>query len=214
MSDSAVKEFLTFLTDNFKGELYRDDAKSIIKKLKDPSWLENNKIDNWEVRDMVKDNLFLYSIFLLTLETNILPYLDNANSYNKEIFAKNPFSNSSSYSKTLKTFIISGDRKTVDSGFLDSGNRNLGIEKIIIEEGVETVEFEAFLNLPNLREIYLPASLKHFGDVKLTNGSQDLTVYYKPVLKANGKRGLGISIQALGSKRQAWYTNPDNLKKW
>lgn len=211
MGQLTIVDFIDFLQDNFKTELYRNDVQTIIDTLVDRKLVSNPILDN---NTELCNGLFLYAFFLLYLDVNILPYLEKSSSYTAKTFS---YMHRSFYQEFVKatiskltTLIIPGDKKVIERDFFNAINSNSPITKIIIEEGVETVEYNAFSNLKNLQEIYLPASLKSFGDIE--NCNDNVTIYYKPVLKSNGKRGVGFQILSLRENHIEWFKS--HLKKY
>lgn len=211
MGQTTIVDFIDFLQDNFKTELYRNDVKSIIGKLTTKQFELASPIHhNLEIGN----RLFLYAFFLLYLDVNILPYLENSSSYTSEAFE---YIHTNFYleftTETLRkltTLIIPGDKKVIKCDFFKDGYSKTSITKIIIEEGVEIVEYNAFSKLKKLKEIYLPASLKSFGDIEDCNN--DVTIYYKPVLKSSGKKGVGFRILSLREDNVEWFKS--HLKKY
>lgn len=211
MGQITIVDFIDFLQDNFKTELYRNDVKSIIGKLTTKQFdLDASIYHNLEIGN----RLFLYTFFLLYLDVNILPYLENSSSYTSEAFECTgetylPITVTETL-RELKTLVVPGDKKVIKCDFFKDEYSKTSITKIIIEEGVEIVEYNAFSKLKKLKEIYLPASLKSFGDIEDCNN--DVTIYYKPVLKSSGKKGVGFRILSLREDNVEWFKS--HLKKY
>lgn len=208
MGQLTIVGFIDFLQDNFKTELYRNDMQTIIDTI------VNRKLASNPIFNELNHRLFLYAFFLLYLDVNILPYLEKSSSYTSKPFAS---MSSTFYQEFVKetihkltTLIIPGDKKVIKSNFFEDSRSDTSITKIIIEEGVETVEYKAFSNLKSLKEIYLPASLKSFGDIDGCN--DNVTIYYKPVLKSTGKKGVGFQILSLRENHIEWFKS--HLKKY
>ena len=156
--------FIDFLQDNFKTELYRNDVKSIIDKLTNKQF----DVDSQFIRTLGIDNrLFFICIFLIVFrceyftifrEEFFVHFLKHLNAY--------PYIVIETLHK-LKTLVVPGDKKVIKGGFFKDTSNETSITKIIIEEGVEIIEYNAFSKLKeNLQEIYLPASLRSFGDIE------------------------------------------------
>lgn len=225
MDKNYITNFIDFLQDNFKTELYRNDAKAIITKLVSMTHPDLGIMTHRDLEIMcqkhnlpvtiIENRLFLYTFFLTQLGVNVLPYLDESSSYNYKSF-KTSFVRTSvstfitEFLTELKTFIVPGDRKVIESDFLIDTNSIIPSTKLFIEEGVETIQFEAFSGLKKLKEIYLPASLKSFGDV--TKCNNDIIIYYKPVSKSNGKKGVGFEIISARDDKEEWFKT--HLKKY
>ena len=211
MGQLTIVDFIDFLQDNFKTELYRNDMQTIIDTIVDRKLVSNPILDN---NTELCNRLFLYAFFLLYLDVNILPYLEKSSSYTAKTFNYmhrgfyQEFVNATL--RKLTTLIIPGDKKVIKRDFYNDEVSAAPITKIIIEEGVETVEYNAFSKLKKLKEIYLPASLKIFGDMEGCN--DNVTIYYKPVLKANGKKGVGFQILSLRENHIEWFKS--HLKKY
>lgn len=203
--------FIDFLQDHFKTELYRNDVKSIIGKLTNKQF----DVDSPVYQNLGIDNrLFLYAFFLLYLDVNILSYLEKSSSYTPEAFEWTripyPYMAVNETLSELKTLVVPGDKKVIKSGFFRNTLNQTSITKIIIEEGVEIIEYGAFSKLKDLQEIYLPASLRSFGDIEQCN--DNVTIYYKPVLKSNGKKGVGFRILSVREDNVEWFKS--HLKKY
>ena len=211
MGQLTIVDFIDFLQDNFKTELYRNDMQTIIDTLVDKKLVSKPIHNN---NPELYNRLFLYAFFLLYLDVNILPYLEKSSSYTSNTFDSmyrifyQEFVNETL--RKLTTLIIPGDKKVIERDFYNNESSAAPITKIIIEEGVETVEYSAFSKLKILKEIYLPASLKSFGDIVDCN--DNVTIYYKPVLKSNGKKGVGFQIISLRENHIEWFKS--HLKKY
>ena len=217
MGRFTLLEFIDFLQDNFKTELYRNDVKSIIDKLttKQFDLVDSSIYQNVAYQNLRIDNrVFLYAFFLLYLDVNILPYLEKSSSYTSEAFEcvkmSYPYAVVIETLHKLKTLVVPGDKKVIKGTFFKDTSNETSITKIIIEEGVEIIEYNAFSDLENLQEIYLPASLRSFGDIEGCN--DNITIYYKPVLKSNGKKGVGFRILSLRENHMEWFKS--HLKKY
>lgn len=211
MKQITIVDFIDFLQDNFKTELYRNDVQTIIDTLVNKKLASNTILEN---NPALSNGVFLYAFFLLHLDVNILPYLEKSSSYTSETFK---YLHTDFYlefaTETLRkltTLIIPGDKKVIKCDFFKDEYSKTSITKIIIEEGVEIVEYNAFSKLKKLKEIYLPASLKSFGDIEDCNN--DVTIYYKPVLKSSGKKGVGFRILSLREDNVEWFKS--HLKKY
>lgn len=76
-----------------------------------------------------------------------------------------------------KELTISGVLKAVPVGMISD---NKHIEKIMIEDGIKKINGQAFSNCPNLKEIYLPATLEKAQGKKIFNNSIHVTAYGIP----------------------------------
>ena len=62
--------------------------------------------------------------------------------------------------KNLKEVVFRGDWKIIPNGLL----YGTGIEKLVIPEGVTSIEYHTLNNIPTLKSVYFPKSLKTFVD--------------------------------------------------
>lgn len=211
MGQLTIIDFIDFLQDNFKTELYRNDVQTIIDTLVNRKLASNSLLNT---NTSLSNGLFLYAFFLLYLDMNILPYLEKGSSYTSKTFDsihRNFYQEfTAEILHKLITLIIPGDKKVIKRDFFKDAYSETSITKIIIEEGVEIVEYNAFSKLKKLKEIYLPASLRSFGDIEDCNN--DVTIYYKPVLKSSGKKGVGFRILSLREDNVEWFKS--HLKKY
>lgn len=221
MPSNIFGNFIDFLEDTFTNELYQS-TNAAVKKIVD-SLLHSNldkayaKYGLKDYTDVIQSKFFLYAFFLTVLDTNILPHLTKSDSYDNRAFQLNVASSSlfsnqlfKKVVSELQTVVIPGDRENINAFFLEDKGAGLPITTIIIEEGVKNISSNAFSGLKNLKEIRLPASLKIFGDIKDCN--DNVTLYYKPVLKSEGKVGVGFKIISQRNDKENWFKT--HLKKY
>lgn len=76
-----------------------------------------------------------------------------------------------------KELTIPGVLKAIPVGMISD---NKHIEKIMIEDGIKKINGQAFANCPNLKEVYLPATLEKAQGKKIFNNSIHVTAYGIP----------------------------------
>ena len=102
------------------------------------------------------------------------------------------------------------------------------VEVIIIQEGAEIIEKSAFKYCPNLKEVYLPKSIKYIGDAIFKTEYSEVKIIYEGSLedfkKIDYEREIYIpgkydkypyySDYGASSETQKFYRLYDNVLMW
>ena len=128
---------------------------------------ENNNIDSINIPNSVTDigdyafwNNAITSVYLPDSVTNLYRYAFGKNPITEFTFSKNmnTMTEGTIYYTSLTNLTVPSNIKTIQLG-----NMTLNLQTLIIEEGVEQIDDNAFSYNSNLNKLRLPSTLKHIG---------------------------------------------------
>ena len=128
---------------------------------------ENNNIDSINIPNSVTDigeyafwNNAITSVYLPDSVTNLYRYAFGKNPLTEFSFSKNmnTMTEGTIYYTSLTNLTVPSNIKTIQLG-----NMALNLQTLIIEEGVEQIDDNAFSYNSSLNKLRLPSTLKHIG---------------------------------------------------
>lgn len=205
MANPILDGYTQCVLDYCEKELMRNDRNALIDKLISDDFGRYLEENNARLR-CLNSSFFVY-LFLVSrdilspLECAKMLYEKNNNF--KYAFEKTSFANEFKenlkddfpYFSSMEEFDIPAFFEKLSGSFI-APEVFPNIESITIAEGVKEVGKFAFLGLSNLKNIYLPASMEVFHTPIFVFDPEktDLTIWYHPIEKPNGKKGPGFSV--------------------